>query len=91
MPRRATAPDPVALAFGRALLAARESRGETLETVAGRIRIAGRNGPGTMDPRYLGEIEAGWHAPTIIRAVELARALETDLASLVANLPDPPG
>lgn len=39
-----------------------------------------------MDPRYLGEIEAGYHAPTIVRAAELAAALEIPLATLVRDL-----
>jgi hypothetical protein len=39
-----------------------------------------------MDPRYLGEVEAGYHAPTVVRAVEIARALDVDLATLVQDL-----
>ncbi|WP_320671047.1 helix-turn-helix domain-containing protein [Patulibacter defluvii] len=86
MPRRPVAPDPIAAAFGRAIRHARTARGETLEDVAGRIPTTGRNGRGTMDPRYLGEIEAGWHAPSIVRAVAIAEALETSLADLVGVL-----
>jgi transcriptional regulator with XRE-family HTH domain len=79
MPRRAkTGPDPTALAFGTALRAARDRRKETLEDVAGRVP--------RMDPRYLGEMELGWHAPTIITAKRLADALETSLSELVSDL-----
>lgn len=88
MPRRdEKPPDPIAKAFGAALRARRTDRGESLEVVAGRIAIIGRNGrPGTMDPRYLGEIELGWHAPTIPTAKRIADALETTLAELTAEL-----
>ncbi len=57
---------------------ARENRGETLEDVAGRIP--------RLDPRYLGEIELGWHAPTIVTAKRLADALGTSLKDLVRKL-----
>jgi transcriptional regulator with XRE-family HTH domain len=88
MPRRdEKPPDPVAKAFGEALRRVRESRGETLEAIAGRIPTIGRNGRATtMDPRYLGEIELGWHAPTVPTAKRIAEALETDLADLVRDL-----
>jgi hypothetical protein len=39
-----------------------------------------------MDPRYLGEIELGWHAPTIVTAKRIADALEMRLATLVRDL-----
>lgn len=77
MPRR-TAADPVAVAFGRALRLARERRKETLEDVAARTP--------RLDPRYLGEIELGWHAPSIVTAKRIADALVTPLAELVAEL-----
>lgn len=77
MPRRTQA-DPVAQAFGAALRAAREARGETLEDVAARIP--------RLDPRYLGEIELGWHAPTIVTCKRIADALEVPLAELVRDL-----
>jgi len=77
VPRRTQA-DPVARAFGAALRAARDARGETLEDVAARIP--------RLDPRYLGEIELGWHAPTIITCKRIADALETPLADLVQGL-----
>ncbi len=77
MPRR-TATDPIAQGFGAAIRAARKARDETLEDVAGRIP--------RLDPRYLGEIELGWHAPTIVTAKRIADALELPLADLVHNL-----
>ena len=77
MPRRAHA-DPVAQAFGAAIRRRRERRGETLEDVTDRIP--------RMDPRYLGEIELGWHAPTIVTAKKIADALDTTLATLVRGL-----
>ena len=78
MPRRGerTDRDPTAVAFGAAV---REVRGErTLNEVAHYI-------PG-MDPKYLGEIELGWHAPTIITAKRIADALGTPLSKLVAPI-----
>lgn len=39
-----------------------------------------------MDPRYLGELELGWHAPTIVTAKRIADALDVTLADLVRNL-----
>ncbi len=77
MPRR-TAADPTAQHFGMAVRRAREQRGETLEDVAGRIP--------RMDPRYLGEIELGWHAPTIVTAKRIADALQMTLSDLVRDL-----
>lgn len=88
MPRRdEKPPDPTAKAFGAALRARRKARSESLEVVAGRITITGRNGKAsTMDPRYLGEIELGWHAPTIPTAKRIAEALETTLAELTRDI-----
>jgi transcriptional regulator with XRE-family HTH domain len=58
--------------------ALRQERGETLEAVARRlVRI---------DAKYLGEIERGWHAPTLPTAKRIADALETTLAQLVRDL-----
>lgn len=57
---------------------AREQRGETLEQVAHRIP--------RMDAKYLGEIERGWHAPTIPTAKRIADALEIALADLLKGL-----
>lgn len=78
MPRRGDAPNPVALVFGTALRDARKQRGLTLEQVAGEVP--------RLDPRYLGEIELGWHAPTIVTAKQLADALGVPLSALVADL-----
>lgn len=39
-----------------------------------------------MDAKYLGEIERGWHAPTIPTAKRIADALELPLAELVREL-----
>lgn len=85
MPRRSAA-DPVAQAFGDAVRNAREARGETLEDVAGRIPADGKGKRTTMDPRYLGEIELGWHAPSIVRAHQIAVALDVSLSDLVRDL-----
>lgn len=78
LPRRSDRVDPVAQGFGAAVRRTREQRDETLEDVAGRVP--------RLDPRYLGEIELGWHAPTITTAKRLADALDTPLAELVAGL-----
>ena len=40
----------------------------------------------TMDPKYLGEIERGWHSPTISTAKRIADALQTPLADLVQDI-----
>ncbi len=77
MPRR-TAADPAARAFGEAVRRRRQERGETLEQVAGRIP--------RMDPKYLGELERGWHAATIPTAKRIALALEMTLAELVEGV-----
>lgn len=53
----------------------RKQRGETLEQVANRIS--------RMDAKYLGEIERGWHAPTIPTVKRIADALEVTVADLV--------
>ncbi len=78
MPRRDKTQDAIAQAFGSALRARREHLEETLEDVAHRIP--------RMDPRYLGEIELGWHAPTIITCKRIADALDTPLSDLVRDL-----
>jgi transcriptional regulator with XRE-family HTH domain len=77
MPRRTRA-DPVSRAFGEAVRKARQERGETLEAVSGRIR--------TMDAKYLGEIERGWHSPTLPTAKRIADALGVPLRDLVQDL-----
>jgi ribosome-binding protein aMBF1 (putative translation factor) len=76
VPRRTVA-DPVARQFGAAVREARRQRGETLEQVAHRIE--------RMDAKYLGEIERGWHAPSITTK-RIADALALTLAELVRDL-----
>jgi hypothetical protein len=39
-----------------------------------------------MDPKYLGELERGWHAATIPTAKKIADAPKAPLAELVASL-----
>jgi len=77
LPRRTKA-DPTAQAFGAAVRALRQERSETLEQVAHRLA--------RMDAKYLGEIERGWHAPSITTAKRIADALEVPLARLVADI-----
>jgi transcriptional regulator with XRE-family HTH domain len=77
VPRRTTS-DPAANAFGRAVRAARERRGESLETVARRIP--------RLDPAYLAAIERGGHAVSIVTAVRIAEGLEMTLSDLVRDV-----
>lgn len=77
MPRRTKA-DPIAQAFGESVRRVRDERGETLEVVAGRIA--------NLDSKYLGEIERGWHSPTLRTAKRIADALELSLSDLVRDL-----
>ena len=39
-----------------------------------------------MDAKYLGEIERGWHSPTIPTAKRIADALDTSLSDLFKSL-----
>jgi hypothetical protein len=39
-----------------------------------------------MDAKYLGELERGWHSPSISTAKRIADALEVGLADLVRDL-----
>jgi hypothetical protein len=39
-----------------------------------------------MDPKYLGELERGWHAATLPTAQRIAVALEITLPELVAEV-----
>lgn len=41
---------------------------------------------GRPDGKYLGEVERGFHSPTLTTAKEIADALEVPLAELVAEL-----
>jgi len=77
VPRRSAA-DPIARAFGAAVRKRRQERGETLEDVARRIP--------RMDPKYLGELERGWHAATLPTAARIATALDLTLAELVDGI-----
>ena len=77
MPRRSRA-DETAATFGAAVREARRARGETLEDVARRLT--------RMDAKYLGEIERGWHSPSISTAKLIADALEVSLATLVESV-----
>lgn len=86
VPRRTTR-DPIAYAFGQAVKRVREDKGETLETVAGRIKRRGRDGnPTRMDAKYLLSLEGGWHSPTITTATQIAEALDVPLSDLVRDL-----
>lgn len=77
MPKR-TSHDPIAHAFGSAVRAARERRGERIDEVSRRIA--------RMDSAYLAAIERGAHAVTIPTAIKIAAALEMDLSDLVRDL-----
>jgi transcriptional regulator with XRE-family HTH domain len=39
-----------------------------------------------MDAKYLGEVERGWHSPTITTAKRIADALDVPLAELVEDI-----
>jgi len=77
LPRRTLA-DPASRKLGEAIRETRERRGETLDQLAHRIP--------RMDAKYLGEIERGWHSPTIPTAKRIADALDTSLSDLLAGL-----
>ena len=78
MPRRRRDPEPVARVFGEAVRAERERRGETLEQVGERM--------GSGHGKYLGEVERGFHSPTLTMAKRIADALEVPLSELVRDL-----
>lgn len=78
MPRRRRDPEPVARVFGDAVRVHRDRRGWTLEQLGERM--------GRPDGKYLGEVERGFHSPTLTTAKEIADALEVPLAELVAEL-----
>jgi transcriptional regulator with XRE-family HTH domain len=91
MPRRRKEPDPAALAFGQAVRRQRQAQGRTLEDLAADIPAASRSKAGdgqttAMDPKYLGELEAGWFSPSITTAKLIADALKLPLADLVGDL-----
>ena len=78
MPRRRRDPEPVARVFGEAVKARRDELGWTLDRLADEM--------GRRDSAYIGEIERGFHSPTLTLAKEIADALETPLATLVKEL-----
>jgi transcriptional regulator with XRE-family HTH domain len=88
MPRRRKDPEPTSLAFGKAIREQRQAQGRTLEDVAAHLPAVSRgNGQATaMDPKYLGELEAGWFSPSITTAKLIADALGVPLADLVRDL-----
>lgn len=91
MPRRRADPEPTALAFGQAVREQRQAQKRTLENVAAQIPAVsrGKDGKGqttAMDPKYLGELEAGWFSPSITTAKLIADALGVPLADLVRDL-----
>ncbi len=78
MPRRRRDPDPVAQIFGAAVRAERNRRGWTLEELGSKMD--------RPDGKYVGEIERGFHSPTITMAKRIANALDVPLALLVREL-----
>lgn len=78
MPRRPDNPDPIAVEFGAAIRSLRHQRGLSLESVAREVP--------QLDPRYLGEIELAYHAPTIPTAVRIAHALDSTLSDLARGI-----
>lgn len=64
--------------FGDSVREVRKGRGWTLEQLGDRL--------GRPDGKYLGEIERGFHSPTLTMAKEIADALEVRLAELVKEI-----
>lgn len=83
MVRRRRDPEPVAKAFGDAVRAEREKRGWSLEELDARMDYGKEK---QRDGKYVGEVERGFHSPTLTMAKRIADALEVRLADLVANL-----
>lgn len=46
----------------------------------------GRRGSSRMDAKYLGEIERGWHTPSIATTTRIAEGLGISVADLVRDL-----
>jgi transcriptional regulator with XRE-family HTH domain len=69
--------DETAQAFGAAVRQVRLERGETLEDVATRVP--------RLYAKYLGEIERGWHSPSLTTARRIAHGLDVTLSSLVCQ------
>lgn len=78
MPRRRQQPEPVAKGFGEAVRERRMKRGWTLDDLGEEL--------GSQDGRYIGEIERGFHTPTLTMAKRIADALDVPLRELVKNL-----
>ncbi|MFN8113178.1 MAG: helix-turn-helix transcriptional regulator [Solirubrobacterales bacterium] len=78
MPRYRRDPEPVAKLFGEAVRAEREEQGLTLEQLGERM--------GNPDGKYLGELERGFHSPTLTTAKRIADALDVKLTKLVEDL-----
>ncbi len=78
MPRRRTEPDPVAKVFGAAVRAERERQGLTLEGLGALM--------GRPDGKYLGEVERGFHSPTLTMAKTISDALGVTLHLLTRDL-----
>lgn len=76
--RRRDEPDSLALAFGEAVRKSRSERGWTLDQLGEQM--------GASDGKYLGELERGFHSPTLATAKRIADALGMPLAQLVADL-----
>jgi len=78
MPRRRQDPEPVARVFGNAVRDRRTRRGWTLDQLGEQI--------GSQDGRYLGELERGFHSPTLTTAKRIADALDVALVDLVKDI-----
>lgn len=78
MPRRRRDPEPVARLFGEAVRAERQKRKLTLDEFGELLDKA--------DGRYIGELERGFHSPTLTTAKEIADALGVPLARLVKGI-----
>lgn len=71
--------DPLLLAIGMRVRAARQARAATMRTLA---RASG------VSERFLRELEAGRGNISVVRLAAVARALDTTLAALVGNADD---
>lgn len=78
MPRRREEPEPVARLFGEAVRQERRRRSLTIEQLGARMD--------QPDGKYLGEVERGFHSPTLTMAKRIADALDVPLAELVKDL-----
>jgi transcriptional regulator with XRE-family HTH domain len=78
MPRRRRDPEPIARVFGEAVRDRREKHAWSLDELAERM--------GSQDGRYLGELERGFHSPTLTMAKRIADALDVPLVELVKDL-----